>query len=204
MHKLITSLLLTLCLLAVPAHADKAVQADLTPEDMAQITTIQQYLNSITTLKAGFTQLAPGGASTGTFYLYRPGRLRFDYLTPQKDIIVADRKLIWYYDAKAGQANHAPISRTLADFLLRRDVELTGGDVTVTSFRHGDASAEITLTQTDNPGEGTLTLLLSENPWAITQWRVVDAQGRTTTVTLDHQQAGIPLDPALFVWHDPN
>ena len=196
------ALLLAALLFCLPAYADQATPAELTPEDKAEITRVETYLNGLTTAKAGFTQNGTNGTSTGTFYLSRPGRLRFEYAAPDKDVIVADHNLIWYYDAQTKQANHAPVSRTFADFLLRRTIELTGSDVTITDIQLGDNKVQLTLTQTSDPGAGSLTLMLQDNPMEIREWRVVDAQGKTTDVKLDHPQFAMPLDPALFVWPD--
>ena len=198
---------LTLCLLAgtsIPAFADKAVPVDMTAEDRIQVSRVEDYMNSLATAKADFTQIgASGNVSTGTFYLSRPGHLRFDYTAPSKDIIVADGKFVWYYDAQMKDANHAPISRTFADFLLRPRVAFSG-DVTITDFAMDDHATTITLTQTDDPGQGSLTLTLTNHPMQIRQWRVIDAEGRTTQIKLDHAQFGLPLDPALFVFHEPD
>jgi outer membrane lipoprotein-sorting protein len=204
MNKLLRVLLLVGFIgLAAAAHADQAKPVDLTTEDQAELKQIETYLNSVTTAKAHFTQIGDKGVSSGTFYLDRPGRLRFDYDEPRKDIILADRKLIWFYDAETKEANHAPINRTLANFLLQREIQLSGGDVTVTDFQHGDNAVQLVMTATDDPGQGTFALTLSEHPMQIRAWRVVDSQNRTTQVTLDNEQYGVALDPALFVWHDP-
>ena len=50
----------------------------------------EEYLRGLTTAKADFIQRAHNGARlSGTFYLDRPGRLRFEY-NEVDDIIVAD------------------------------------------------------------------------------------------------------------------
>jgi outer membrane lipoprotein-sorting protein len=185
------------------AHADQATPVQLSPEDQAEVERIGTYLNDITTAKADFLQTAPNGlVAGGTFYLSRPGKLRFDYVQPNKDIIVADGSSIWYYDSKLKDASHTSISSTLADFLLRRTIKLSG-DITVTDFQHGNGMAEIVLTQTSDPGAGSLTLVLSEKPLQLRQWRVVDAEQKATEVTLQDPQFGLPLDPNLFVFHEP-
>ena len=61
----------------LPAHADTAKPADMTAEDRIEVTRIEDYLNAISTIKAGFTQLASNGESSGTFYLARPGQFAF-------------------------------------------------------------------------------------------------------------------------------
>ena len=185
------------------AHAERAAPVQLSADDQAQLNRVEAYLNDITTIKADFLQTAPNNyVAGGTFYLSRPGKLRFDYVEPTKDIIVADGSSIWYYDAKLKDASHTSISSTLADFLLRRTIKLSD-DITVTDFQRGNGLIQLVMTQTKDPGEGSLTLVLNEKPLQLRQWRVLDAQQNTTEVTLQNPQYGMPLDPALFVWHTP-
>ena len=195
--------LIACILLATPAHATDATPVQLSPDDQAEVDRISTYMNDITTAKADFLQTAPNGlVAGGTFYLSRPGKLRFDYVQPNKDIIVADGSSIWYYDSKLKDASHTSISSTLADFLLRRTIKLSG-DITVTDFERGNGMVQLTLTQTNDPGEGNLTLVLSERPMQLRQWRVIDAEQKTTEVTLQNPVFGLPLDPALFVYREP-
>ena len=200
---LASALLVFLILASGAARAEHATPAELTPEDRAALTRIQSYLNDMTTAEAHFTQASDGGeVATGMFYLSRPGKLRFDYAQPKGDIIVADGSAIYYYDAKLKESNHTAISATLADFLLRPEISLgVGGkdsDVTVTDFRQEDGVDHVTLTQTDDPGAGSLTVVLTDKPLQIRQWRVIDQQGRPTEVTLQDPQFGLKLDPKIF------
>ena len=54
-----------------------------------------------------------------------------------------------------------------------------------------------------SPQDGSLTLLFTENPLALRQWTVLDAQRRETRVTLYNVQQGVNLDPKLFEFVDP-
>ncbi|MBI1326469.1 MAG: outer membrane lipoprotein carrier protein LolA [Alphaproteobacteria bacterium] len=183
---------LALALLPVLAFASQAtMQAD-------------QYLKSLSTMQARFSQVAADGTTrTGTFYLDRPGKLRFEYDPPVKDFIVADGVFIYFYDAKLKQQTNAPIGETLADFLLRKNIGL-GGDVTVVSEDELNGYREITIVQKDSPENGTLTLGFTQAPFQIAYWRVVDATGATTNVTLSDIQTGIDFKSGLFAYHDPN
>lgn len=162
------------------------------------------YLNSLTTAKARFLLTsADGTQQIGTFYLSRPGRLRFEYDPPAKDFIVADGILIYFYDAQLKQQSNAPIGQTLADFLLRKNIKLSG-DIKVDRVMRGGGLLQITVRQASDPGAGTLTLGFTENPMQLKKWRVVDAQNQTVEVELFQFQSGIDLDPALFLYRDPN
>jgi outer membrane lipoprotein-sorting protein len=162
------------------------------------------YLNSLTTLKARFLLTsADGTQQIGTFYLNRPGRLRFEYDPPAKDFIVADGLLIYFYDAQLKQQSNAPIGQTLADFLLRKNIKLSG-DIKVDRVMRGGNLLQITVRQGKDPGAGSLTLGFTENPMQLKKWRVVDAQNQTVEVELFQMETGVRLDDNLFVYHDPN
>ncbi|MBI2234105.1 MAG: outer membrane lipoprotein carrier protein LolA, partial [Micavibrio aeruginosavorus] len=115
----------------------------------------ESYLQSLRTAKARFLLTAADGTQQiGTFYLDRPGRLRFEYDPPAKDFVVADGLLIYFYDSQLGEQSNAPIGQTLADFLLRSDIRLSG-DVTVERVMRGGGLLQITLIQTSGPGAGS-------------------------------------------------
>lgn len=213
---LTTGLLLALSGSAFAADAPKTVEpTTATPvgqmsageaiEDYAPL--VKQagdYLNSLTTLKARFLLTsADGTQQIGTFYLDRPGRLRFEYDPPAKDFIVADGILIYFYDAQLKQQSNAPIGQTLADFLLRKNIKLSG-DIKVDRVMRGGNLLQITVRQGKDPGAGSLTLGFSENPMQLKKWRVVDAQNQTVEVELFQMETGLSLDDNLFVYHDPN
>lgn len=169
----------------------------------AQVQAAESYLNTLKTAKARYLLTAADGTQQiGTFYLNRPGKLRFEYDPPLKDFIVADGILIYFYDAQLGEQSNAPIGQTMADFLLRKNIRFSG-DVAIERVMEGGGLLQITLFQTSDPGAGSLTLGFTQNPLELKKWRVVDAQGQTVEVELFQLQTGVKLDPDLFVFHDP-
>jgi outer membrane lipoprotein-sorting protein len=81
--------------------------------------------------------------------------------------------------------------------LLADHVDLTKG-VTVTGLQRLPGQLQISLVRTDSPGDGGLTLIFADQPLALRQWTVVDAQRRETHVTLYNVQTGGSFDPQLF------
>jgi outer membrane lipoprotein-sorting protein len=203
MKKLLIALLFAL--LAVPVHA----QQDLSAADQAALVQKAEiYLNNITTLKSRFSLMGSDGMiETGMFYLQRPGRMRFQYDPPHADYIVADGLLIHYWDDGVKNYSNAPIGSTLADFLLKKKIRLSG-ELKVTSVRRpADNKLVITLVQAKNPEAGDLRLLFTENPQSgnlsLDKWRVTDATGNVTETTLTNVQTGTKLDPKLFIFSPP-
>ena len=190
---------------AFPAPALAAPRAAaLSAQDQALVAQAESYLNGIGTLQSKFVQVAPNGhQTTGTFYLARPGRMRLEYDPPVKDFVVADGAFIFYWDGEMRQQSSAPIGSTLADFILRKNIRLSG-DVTVTGVFQAPGLVEISLTETKDPGKGTLTLVFEDRPFQLRKWRVLDAQGLTTEVALMNPREGMQFESKLFYFIEPS
>ena len=87
-------------------------------------------------------------------------------------------------------------------WLLLRD-PITFDDLVVTGFTRGADLLRVTVVEKANPDGGSLTMSFSQQPLALRQWTIVDAQRRATTVILAGQQFGMALDPELFTYQDP-
>jgi len=185
-----------------PAQAAPPRSVRLSPQDEAELGRVQAYLNDIKTLQSRFQQFsAEGGTAAGTIYLQRPGRMRIVYDDPSPILIVADGREVYYWDKKLQELSQINVDETPAWFLLRPEIKLSG-DVTVTGFEHGPGALRIAMTQTKNPDQGNLTLVISERPLELKQWTVIDAQQRPITVALQDPHYGAQLNPNLFLWTD--
>lgn len=162
----------------------------------------EAYLQSLTTAKADFIQTSSlGSRLSGQFYLDRPGRLRFNY-NEVKDFVVADGLFIYFYDSQLGEQSNAPIGQTLADFLLREDLRLTGDLAAQQVYKKGGFTY-ITVVQTSDPAAGHIELVFQDVPYELERWRVTDAAGERTEIVLKNMQKGMKLDSDLFGYKDP-
>lgn len=164
---------------------------------------IEDYIVSIKTLKARFSQTAEVYANPlqGTFYLKRPGRLRFEYDPPIEDFIMADGTIIHYYDSELDTTSRALIGQTLAAFLVRKDPGLTNGKIEVVNLAREtrDNLLGITVIKKGKPEKGRLTLIFQEKPTLeLLKWQVVDSQGYVTQIELTDVEKGVDLDEDLF------
>lgn len=93
----------------VPAQAGKALDR------------LNAFFADTGAMQANFTQTVEGGAfsqpklSTGTLMMQRPGRFRWDYKTPYKQLILADGKRLWIYDPDLMQVVVKPLEIALGD-----------------------------------------------------------------------------------------
>lgn len=193
-HIFALTLLSFLCVAFVPSAKAQTAAAD--------IQKAENYLRSINTLQAEFIQKAHNGSRlSGTFYLDRPGRLRFEY-NEVGDFIVADGAFIYFYDSEMKEQTNAPIGYTLADFLLRDNISLRN-DVTVQQITREGGFLQITIVETDDPAAGSVTLFFTEEPYALYKWHVKDAAGLTTEIMLRDIKRDIKLPASLFVYLKP-
>lgn len=181
--------------------APTSVKAE--PIDPAKIQQIETYLNNLTTARARFVQTTHNGTQlVGTFYLDRPGKLRFEYDDPVEDFVVADGFFIYFYDAEAGEQSNAPIGQTLADFILREKLDF-GSDITVKSYKDQAGLIQVELIQSADPEAGKLILGFDKEPFALKKWRVVDAQDLITEIELFYLKTDMKHESGLFVYKDP-
>ena len=81
---------------------------------------LEDYLDGLKTLSSRFQQTtlsADGGRmaeSKGTLYLKRPGKFRWEYDSPLKQIIVADGKRVWLHDLELDQVSHQGQNKALS------------------------------------------------------------------------------------------
>lgn len=191
-------LLLSAPLLLAPLPVLAEAPATLSPQDQADLSRVEAYLNSLKSLRAHFMQVAPnGGISEGTAWMERPGRMRFQYDPPAPFLLLASSGTLTFHDASLQQTSNISLSRTPLGILLAEHVTLSGA-VTVTGMARQPGQLQVTVVRTENPGDGSLTLVFTDQPLALRQWTVVDAQRRETRVTLYNIQLGGTFDPMLF------
>ena len=176
--------------------------AALTAQDMADLRRITAYLTGIRTMAGRFRQIASDGTTaTGSLWMVRPGRMRFEYDPPSPILLIADQSYVYYVDKQLAQMSKIGLKSTPAWFLLRDPI--TFDDLIVTRFERGPNLLRVTVVAPAEPDNGSLTMVFSNEPLALRQWTIVDQQRRATTVSIYDAQFGIALDPELFVYRDP-
>ncbi len=164
----------------------------------------EKYFQDMKTAQARFVQTTHNGAQlVGTFYLNRPGKVRFDYDLPSKSFVVADGMFIYFYDGELEEQTNAPIRATLANFFLRKEFSLND-DLIVKDAKWANNLLQIKVVQAEESDAGSITFAFDKNPFMLKKWRVVDQQGMITEVELFYLTIGIKHKDGLFVYKDPN
>lgn len=182
---------------AAPASA-------LTDAERARLAEIEKFVNSLTTVKTRFTQIAPNGQSAkGTIYLQRPGKLRIDFDPPSQVQIITTRLWLVVYEGKNVEPQNYPLDSTPAGILVRKEIKF-GGDLKVTSVATAKGVVRVRLIRTRNPNQGSMTLVFGAEPMKLLGWVVADAQNQRTIVRLSDTETGLKLSPETFALRGPS
>lgn len=174
--------------LSMPATAEKL-----------SLSQLSAYLNKLTTAQGGFTQInADGSTSTGTIYIKRPGRIRFEYSPPEKTLVLASANTVAIFDGKSNQPpEQYPLKRTPLGIVLQKNVNLGRAKMVVGHISDGTTTTVIAQ-DPENPEYGQIRLMFTANPVELRQWVIVDGTGGETTLVLNDLAEGMKLPARLF------
>lgn len=173
-------------LIALPAQAGKL-----------SLNAISNYFNGMTSVEAPFTQInADGSTASGTLWLKRPHRMRFEYAPPDRTLVLAAAGSVAIFDGKSNTyAERYPLSKTPLSLILTQNVNFAQAKMVVA---HGEENGLTYVTAQDpkHPEHGQITLFFSSDPIELRQWIVTDETGAQTRVTLGPMTTGrtYPMD----------
>ncbi len=157
------------------------------------------YINSLESVEARFVQTnADGSSAKGRIILERPGRARFEYDPPDKNLVLASGGMVAIFDAKSNQPpEQYPLSRTPLNLILAANVDLSATKMVVD---HGEfeGATHVLAQDPKHPDYGTIELIFSEDPVALTQWIITDDIGNKTSVALEALSPGETYPASLF------
>lgn len=186
-----------------PSSGKTPQAANLSAGDKADIARIERYLNSISTMRARFLQVAANDElSQGWVFISRPGKLRVEYDPPTPVLIIGDGAWLIYHDSELEQTTYRSLESSLAGFLVQKTIRL-GDEVTVTGLERGPGVIRVKLVKSGEAEEGSLALTFSDRPLVLRQWTMTDADGQATQIALVNAQFGLSLDEALFEFTEP-
>jgi outer membrane lipoprotein-sorting protein len=180
-------LALVLALAAAPA------QADLLP-----LSNLSRYLNDLDTAQGSFTQInSDGTVSTGTIYLNRPGRVRFDY-DDDDLLVIAGGQQVAIFDGRSNTRPETyPLSETPLNLILARSVDLARSGMVI-GHRYDGTATRVLAQDPDRPEIGTIELVFTGAPVELRQWVITDNTGAETTVVLGNLVEGGQMSARLF------
>ncbi len=161
---------------------------------------VSAYLSGVQTMVGNFVQIGPdGGRTEGTFYIQKPGRVRFTYNAPSPIDIIADGSSVVVRDRKLATQDLYPLSQTPLRYLLADHIDLLR-DTDVVSVTTDDTFTTVVIEQKQVMiGTSRLMMMFDAKDLSLKQWTVTDPQGFDTTVAVYNLDTAKKPDPNLFV-----
>ncbi len=160
---------------------------------------LSQYLNGLGTAETTFVQTnSDGSKSTGTLFIKRPGRARFEYDPPMKSLVMAGNGSVAIFDEKSNEPpEQYPLRRTPLNLILAERVNL-GQAKMVIGHAEVEGTTRVVAQDPKNPEYGTIELVFTPDPVTLKRWIITDDAGNQTVVVLDGLRTGMDLPSRLF------
>ena len=176
---------------------------------------VQERYDQVQDLSADFAQemrLRAGGQilrSRGRMYFARPGRMRWEYETPEVQTIVADGEHLWIHQPEDKQVLRAPLERafqsqTPVSFLfgLAR-IERDFSPSLLPPREDGGVLLALEPRAEEGGALGELVLEVDPATWDLRAATVVDPLGNRTEVRLIDPKRNRGVEEARFVFERP-
>jgi outer membrane lipoprotein-sorting protein len=184
--------------LAAPAFA---LDRELTPEETQLITEINAHNSAIKTMVGRFLQIdTQGQRIEGTFFLERPGKIRFRYNPPSREEIISVGRGFYVIDRKEKTQYAYPQDKVPLRQFLDSDIDLLGTNLTAVD--QSDDYLSVTL-QDDTPaGIVVVSLIFDKESKDLRQWTLIDPSGTELTFSLYDVEFGVDI-PRSYFYIDP-
>ena len=173
---------------------------------------VQERYDATQNFTADFTQemrIEAGGQvirSTGKMWFRKPGRMRWEYLTPEKQTIVADGETLWIDQPADNQVLKAPLrqafeSRTPVSFLLGvARIERDFHAALLSPADNGALRMQLDSNDSKDGSLGSLILEVDPSTYDVQAAVIRDPLGNTTRVALADMKRNEAVDDELFVY----
>lgn len=171
----------------------------LDEKQTATVKKVTAYFNELADLKGSFVQTnADNKRMRGKFFVKKPGRFRFDYAAPSKQVILSDGNLLAIQDLDLGNEDVVELDNTPFRILLRKDVDLLR-DARITDVQEADDVILLTLQDKSPDAPGKIKLVMVKKPaLELKEWVTTDAQGVDTRIELSDLVKTEPIDAEMF------
>lgn len=180
------------------------IQAPAAIDRNTIIDRVAKAMTDTKTVQGRFTQVDPAGApSSGAFYINRPGKVRFEYTSPEPIFIVSDGTTVSIEEPKRKAYDAIPLASTPLHLFLRSNIDLRK-DGSVTDVTTSNGSHFVTLVDKTGEAEGKMVLQFRATDFELLGWRQIDGTGAETRVQLAGMKKNVSLKASLFVVKDPS
>lgn len=174
------------------------------------VDSLRQFFNEVNTFSARFSQVVLDEAlntiqeSSGTLWIDRPNKFRWDYDTPFKQEIVADGQKIWIYDKALEQVTVRPLTGGLGytpAMLLAGRGRLDDNFSIKPTGSQGNLEWAQLVPKNKDGGFDVIRVGFEQGKLRVLE--MVDGFGNTTRVTMRMSKENVKIEPSKFQFTPP-
>lgn len=160
---------------------------------------VSKYFSDLKTLNGSFVQTQTNAKPMrGKFFVMRPGRFRFNYAAPSRQVIVSDGEYLAIQDLDLNNEDRVALDQTPFRLLLRKDVDLLR-DALIVEVSQAEDLIVVAIQDKSPDSPGRIKLLMSTKPsLELKEWVTTDAQGIDTRIEIADLARGAELDAKMF------
>jgi len=157
---------------------------------------IADHFSSQRTMTGDFVQIGPRGErAEGTFYMERPGKIRFAYKSAAKISIIADGKSLVINNKKLDTWDMYQLKQTPLKLILDDKMKIKPGQLL--DYQAKDDTIVLTLSDKTMGGD-EIRMVFGAGTYDLRQWIMVDKQKLETTITLSNVRSGVRFADGMF------
>ncbi|MFK7903043.1 MAG: outer membrane lipoprotein carrier protein LolA [Nitratireductor sp.] len=161
------------------------------------IRALSDHYAKVPTMSGEFLQFGPKGQQNGgTFYLARPGKIRFEYEEPSPIEVVSNGLSVAVLNKQLKTFQSYPLKKTPLKLLLDNKISVKNNSIK--SVKVEEDVTTIVMGDKQLFGNSVITLLFDPKTFDLRQWTIKDAQGKETSVLIFDVQKNVKLSNRLF------
>ena len=169
----------------------------LTAEEIAMINAISAHNSAITTMAGRFNQIdTQGYRAEGTFYLQRPGKIRFRYDPPSRQEIMSIGQGFYVIDRKEKTQYAYPQDKVPLRQFLDSEIDLLHAGLV--AMDQSDDYLDLTLQDETPAGTVRIALIFDKTTQELVQWVLTSPDGSELTFSLYDVEKDIEIPASYF------
>ena len=176
---------------------------------------VDKHYNGLASLEAGFSESYRGGglarSESGTMWLKKPGRMRWEYDDPVKKLFVTDGKTAWFYVPGERQARRAAVKglddlRSPLRYLLgHTKLEKEFSALSLASGEHLDRPGDFALSGVPKGMEDRISKVIIETTpdSRISRISIYSLDGSVTDFRFEGERDNVPISNERFQFQPP-
>ena len=173
--------------------------ASILKADPYSLANISQYLKNLKILKADFSQTnSDETISSGTILIKRPGRMRFEYYTPDKTLVLVSAGALAIFDPKGDDAPVTyPIKNNPISLILKGELDLLNSGI-LENYIMSTGQAVVKIRDPEKPEHGSVELVFTGATPELEKFTVQNENGISTSITLEDIEYPEKINDTLF------